>query len=92
MSKGKITILRRMANHDLIEAYQHKTPAPCDRLEDGQVFVVEDWEIAPDEFCEWAWADLAKKIELAQQLGVVVACCTDGFRPVVFEIDRKGEI
>nr|MBC8507375.1 TIGR04076 family protein [Chloroflexota bacterium] len=32
--------------------------------------------------------DIKKKFELAKHLGVVVACCTDGFRPVVFEIER----
>jgi uncharacterized repeat protein (TIGR04076 family) len=79
-----------MANHDLIETYEHKTAAPCDRFEDGQEFVVGQWDELPDGFCEWAWADLAKKKELAKQLGVVVACCTDGFRPVVFEIDRRS--
>jgi uncharacterized repeat protein (TIGR04076 family) len=77
-----------MANFDLIEAYEYQTVAPCDRFEDGQVFVVDNWEEQPPGFCEWAWADLAKKVALAQQLGIVVACCTDGFRPVVFEIDR----
>jgi len=80
-----------MANHDLIEAYEHQTVAPCPQFEDGQVFVVEDWDKPPQGFCEWAWADLAQKMNLAKQLGVVVACCTDGFRPVVFEIDRRGE-
>lgn len=90
MALGKITVLRRMANHDLIQEYQHQTVAPCDLFKDGQVFFIEDWERKPEGFCEWAWADLAKKNELAERLGVVVACCTDGFRPVVFEIERKG--
>lgn len=86
---GKITVLQRMANHDLIGAYDHQTSVPCDRFEDGQIFLVERWDKPPQGFCEWAWVDLLKKIELAQQLGIVVACCTDGFRPVVFEIDRQ---
>ena len=90
MPRGKITVLKRMTNHDLIEEYKHRTMAPCDLFEDGQEFVVEDWKVRPEGFCEWAWSDLAKKIELAEQLGVVVACCTDGFRPVVFEIKRLG--
>ncbi len=89
MSKNKVTVLRRMANHDLIEEYGHRTAAPCDLFEDGQEFVVQDWDKRPKGFCEWAWADLAKKIELAAKLGVVVACCTDGFMPVVFEIERS---
>jgi uncharacterized repeat protein (TIGR04076 family) len=89
MPKGKITVLRRMANYDLIEEYEHRTVAPCGLFKDGQEFAVEDWGCCPEGFCKWAWADLAKKIALAEELGVVVACCTDGFRPVVFEIERS---
>lgn len=88
MSKGTITILKRMANQDLIDQYQHETDAPCDIFSDGQVFPIRNWETAPEGFCEWAWADIQKKFELAKHLGKVVVCCTDGFRPVVFKIDR----
>lgn len=89
MSKGKVTVLKMMANHELIEAYAHRTATPCDRLQEGQVFVIENWDEAPKGFCERAWTDLAKKVELTRHLDVVVACCTDGFRPVVFENDRR---
>ena len=86
---NQVTVLRRMANHDLIARYEHETTAPCDLFEDRQVFAVEDWSTCPEGFCEWAWADIQTKIALAERLGVVVACCTDGFKPVVFEIERR---
>jgi uncharacterized repeat protein (TIGR04076 family) len=86
MTKGQVTVLKRMVNQDLIDRYGHETVAPCDLFDDGQVFPVEDCYARPAGFCEWAWADLQPKIQLARQLGTVVACCTDGFRPVVFEI------
>jgi len=89
MSEEKITILRRLAHHDLIEQYQHETVAPCDGFYDGQVFTITDWSQCPEKFCKWAWADLAPKIELAAHMGTVVACCTDAFRPVTFEIQRQ---
>jgi uncharacterized repeat protein (TIGR04076 family) len=89
MSKGKITVLKRMVDQDLIDRYRHKTVVPCDRLDDGQVFVVDDWDVPPEGFCEWAWADLQAKIALAGRIGMAVACCTDAFRPVVFEIQRQ---
>ena len=38
MSKGTVTILRRMANPDLIARYKHETAAPCELFADGQVF------------------------------------------------------
>ena len=87
MSKGKITILKRMVNQDLIDQYQHQTIAPCDIFSDGQEFLIEKWDTHPHGFCEWAWDDIKKKFELAKRLGRVVVCCTDGFRPVVFEIE-----
>jgi uncharacterized repeat protein (TIGR04076 family) len=84
----KVTVLKRMVNQDLIDKYQHQTTAPCDIFVDGQEFVVDDWGALPQGFCEWAWEDIQKKIQLAQRLEMaVVACCTDGFRPVVFEIE-----
>jgi uncharacterized repeat protein (TIGR04076 family) len=91
MSKGKITILKRMANQDLIDKYQHKTTAPCNSFVDGQVFIVDDWDIIPVGFCEWAWEDIKNKVALAEKLGTVVASCTDGFRPVIFEIERARD-
>jgi len=89
MSAGKLTVLKRIVNQELIDAYQHETVAPCDKFVDGQEFVVEDWGTPPPGFCEWAWTDLGPKIALAGEVGVAVACCTDGFRPVVFEIRRR---
>jgi uncharacterized repeat protein (TIGR04076 family) len=89
VSEGKVTVLKRMVNQDLIDAYQYETVAPCDRFVDGQEFTVEEWEDPPEGFCEWAWADLRPKIALAAKIGTVVACCTDGFRPVIFEIRRE---
>jgi len=88
MSQDRITVLKRMVNQNLIDRYNHDTVAPCDIYYDGQEFVVDSWGTLPDGFCQWAWADIQKKIQLAERLGTVVACCTDGFRPVVFEITR----
>ena len=86
MSSGKITVLKRMVNQDLIDQYQHETVVPCPVFDQQKEFLVEDWTTCPDGFCEWAWGDIQKKIRLAHKLKTVVACCTDGFRPVVFEI------
>ena len=99
MTKCRITVLRRMANHDLIEEYKHKTVAPCDLFVDEQVFILDNWDHPPEGFCEWAWADIHKKLMLVvgeaelvpepiRQAGMMIACCTDGFRPVVFKMER----
>lgn len=90
MPLGKITILKRLVDRELIERYGHQTSAPCPRFDTGQVFEVTEWgSEAPDGFCEWAWTDLQAKIAFAGQVeGPVLACCTDPFRTVVFEIER----
>ena len=61
MNKAKITVLKRMANRDLIEQYmgdeyKARDIAPCSGFEDGQEFLVENPGTIPEGFCGWAWA------------------------------------
>ena len=91
-----------MANLDLAEEYRkqeynEKYPSPCGIFEDGQEFILEAWGVPPKGFCPWAWADIHKEIMLImgggnnislKQEGVAIACCSDGFKPVVFKIER----
>ena len=98
MPAGKITVLRRMANHDLIEEYHHQTVAPCNLFEDGQKFLVQDWATCPEGFCEWAWIDIQKPLFSLATGGQLdpwmkdpntwIACCTDGVKPVTFKLER----
>lgn len=103
MSKVKITVLKRIANQDLAELYmgdetKAKDILPCPRFEEGQAFVTDDPSTPPDGFCGWAWVDIHREIfsilrgadlrPWTKEPGMAVACCTDGFRPVVFKIER----
>ena len=103
MHKCKITVLKRMANQELIDEYmgdeyRARNVAPCDNLEDGQEFTVESPGVPPEGFCAWAWSNIHKEIVAVmsggdftpwvKQRGTAIACCTDGFRPVVFKIER----
>jgi uncharacterized repeat protein (TIGR04076 family) len=101
MAKAKITVLKRMVNQDLIDEYLQGGDGmgPCGLFEDGQAFIQEDWR-PPEGFCPWAWADIHKEIILvrrggsqkeAMPEGTAIACCTDGFKPVVFKIERVEE-
>ncbi len=54
----------------------------------------------PDGFCSWAWTDIQKYVltlarggnMIGSKPGMTVACCSDGYRPVVFLLRRvKGE-
>ncbi|MBI9045673.1 MAG: TIGR04076 family protein [Anaerolineaceae bacterium] len=101
MTKAKITVIKRMVNFDIIKEFieEDSELGPCNLVEDGQVFIQEGWE-PPEGFCPWAWSDIHKEIMLVRrggsqsetmQKGTAIACCTDGFRPVVFRIERLDD-
>jgi len=100
MAKIKITVLRRMSNPDFAEKYcVPEAELPCLYFEDGQEFIIESAR-QPEGFCGWAWNDLFRTIMILGQGGdyegwskdkdSLIRCCTDGIRPVVFEV-RKIE-
>ena len=90
----KITVLRRMV-FDEFNVYKTGKTAPCERLKDGQTFVSKGANM-PEGFCSWAWADIQKYVLtlarggnlLGSKLGTFVTCCTDGYRPVLFLLER----
>jgi len=91
----RITVLRRLRHEDLLGQYATSVWSTCDRLADGQVFVASNVRM-PEGFCSWAWADIQKYVlTLARggnlrgtREGTFVTCCTDGFRPVLFLLER----
>ncbi len=96
MAKVKITVVKKMANPDLVEQYGKGVVLPCDRFEEGQEFLL-DKPAKPENFCSWAWADIHRDITILMfdgnlpwinQPGTGIACCTDGLRPVVFKLER----
>ena len=103
MYNCRITVLKRLAHQDLIDEYmgdeyKARDLAPCPNFEDGQTFVCDSPGVPPEDFCAWAWSNIHKEIVAimsggsftpwVNQEGVAIACCTDGFRPVVFKIER----
>ncbi len=100
MTKARITVLKRTANLDIIAEYlkSEDEMQPCQLFEDGQIFIQEGWR-PPEDFCPWAWSDIHKEIILVRRggsqgdyaEGTAIACCTDGFRPVVFKIERVDD-
>ena len=98
MPRCKITVLKRMLNPELAQEYRQDEVQLCEFFEEGQEFIIDGWSGPPDGFCDWAWYDIqrifvalmsggtfgpAMKNERAQ-----IMCCTDGFRPVVFKLER----
>ena len=104
MNLVKITVVKRL---DLREIHAGtdigcaSSAAPvCERFEEGQEFVT-DLDTVPEGFCPFAFVDISRYASglragadypWMHEAGTVLACCTDGFRPVVFRLERiSGE-
>jgi len=89
----RITVVRRAVHQDLAD--QHlpgRKVTACDLFKDGQEFVLtQPWQ-PPQGFCPWAWADIRTYVMANVRGGSLplVACCTDGVRPVHFKIEPIG--
>ncbi len=103
MAECRIKVLRRMVVPEVAEEYIGGTVGPCPLLRDGQEFVVSPTLEKPSGFCDWAWTDIHKFVVALARGGnfsqdifagwmkdndSMVVCCTDGVRPVVFEVRR----
>ena len=90
----RITVLKKYFHREFIEKYAADPErwTECKRFEVGQQFVTSKefpWEM-PEGFCGWAWADIQKLVYGMARGGqdVFVTCCTDGYRPVIFKLDK----
>ena len=92
----RITVVKRLFHEDMVAQCGTGEWAPCARLQEGQSFVVGQDVNMPEGFCSWAWADIQKYVLAlcrdanfeGTRPGTFVTCCTDGFRPVVFRLER----
>jgi uncharacterized repeat protein (TIGR04076 family) len=97
--KLKITVLKKT---DTKQIFGDKPPMgqaieACNMFEEGQEFIVDENGDMPKGFCHWAWNDLYKVVTTLmyggnhpwmKEKGTSVSCCTDGLRPVIFELRR----
>ena len=88
--KCRITVLRKDFNADFYRQHPYGQAQGCGRFEVGQQFVTPNPWDPPEGFCQWAWADIRSYVMANFHGGdfPTVACCTDGFRPVFFRIER----
>lgn len=104
--KVRITVIRRALHRDLVEEYIRKERYPngytaCPLWTEGDSFTVEGFPNKPAGFpCDWAWADIQRDVAMIMfgahlpwmtAPGKAVTCCTDGFRPVSFLVERVDE-
>ena len=90
----KITVMKKTYNPEMVERYAANPDgwAPCSHFEIGDEFVtdpVRPWDM-PEGFCGWAWADIQRMVYGMARGGqkCFVTCCTDGYRPVIFKLER----
>ena len=86
----KITVAKKTLFQDLYQKYANREGSICSVFEEGQEFYMTSPYNPPEGFCNWAWADIRAAIHAVQFGGrdFSVACCTDGYRPVVFHVER----
>jgi uncharacterized repeat protein (TIGR04076 family) len=99
-TKLKITVVKKLSAEDIYGKnlpVTPKYPHLCDRLTEGQEFIVRDTGAMPEGFCPWAWDDLARVVlhlqfggEFAfnEESNMIAACCTDAIRPVMFKVEK----
>jgi len=98
VSAVKITVIKKLANKDLIGKYKTEgsSTGECTHFKAGQEFVSNSLQ-QPEGFCSWAWADIQRDVTVlalggnfdwVKEKGVGISCCTDGFSPVVFKLER----
>ena len=85
----KITVLKRGYEKNFVETIGTGPKGPCTKFSDSQEFTVTSQWAMPAKFCEWAYADIRAYIPMVLGQGNPIAvCCTDGFRPVFFKVER----
>ncbi len=88
----RITVLRKLFHKDFADKYSTGDWTPCQHFTEGDEFIASKetpWEM-PAGFCGWAWADIQKLVYGMARggLDIFVTCCTDGYRPVIFKLEK----
>ena len=90
----KITVMKKLFHEELIQDYAANPEVwtPCTHFKIGDEFITDlerPWDM-PEGFCGWAWADIQRTVYGMARGGqdVFITCCTDGYRPVVFKLEK----
>ena len=104
--KVKITVIQKECYADLQSQYlANPNSGPCPMFEVGQQFILDSrgfQTMNGGNFCMEAWDAINRYVYAALQGGsimegwtndekMMIACCNDGTRPVIFKIERLDE-
>ena len=98
-NKCKVTVVKRVLEKQLIDEYlaEPEKMAICNKMADGQQFVIDNPYEMPEGICASAWADIRTYIiaiasgssfKFMKNEHSILASCTDLFSPVIFKIER----
>ncbi len=105
-NRCKITVLRKNYFQDLADDHlSNPEVGECSIFEEGQEFIVDKdnyLTMLDGQFCAEAWGAISHYVYAALQGDsimngwtndekVMIACCNDGVRPVIFKIERLDE-
>jgi uncharacterized repeat protein (TIGR04076 family) len=97
-TKVRITVIKKTFNTEWVEAYTEPGAfcprGCCHDFEIGHEFISEGHML--EGFPDWAWADMQKYVMtlarggnfIGVKPGMFITCCTDGFRPVFYKLER----
>ncbi|MEF8787538.1 MAG: TIGR04076 family protein [Planctomycetota bacterium] len=103
MAPVRITVVRKLDREEIFAdvdpGCSSASESVCPMFEEGQQFraVIDDM---PEGFCPGAWTDIFRYVcglqaganyDWVNEDGKVLACCNDGFRPVIFLLERMEE-
>jgi len=93
----RITVLKKLRTGDVFDKYASAEMTPeCSIMKDEMIYLSKGMQM-PEGFCSWAWADIQRDVihlslggdfPWIREKGVMISCCTDGLRPVVFKLER----
>ena len=94
-----VKVVERKIDRELINTYLDKPDrmTVCNKMADGQEFIVHNPFEIPEGICASAWSDIRAYIiaiasggtfEFMKNKYSILASCTDLFRPVIFKIER----
>jgi len=104
--KCKITVIRKECYTDLQEQFlKDPRSGPCGIFEVGQEWIIDRhnyWKMMHGQFCAEAWDAINRYVYAALQGGaimqgwtndekIMITCCNDGTRPVIFKLERIDE-
>lgn len=98
MKNVRITVLKITFDEALAERYltDGRAAGACGYFGVGDTFLYEGGAQMPAGFCPWAWVDIYPNLTALaaggsytpwnNAEGETIVCCTDGIRPVTFEL------